>query len=95
MILPWVGVLQGEVAEYLAQSRGLQSVECQTEFQSTWLDNSKAKFALGAKQLDGMTHPRHADWWYILSDILLNSFALLTTSHVAIVQCLLRLAPTI
>jgi UDP-glucose 4-epimerase len=36
-----------KVAEYLAQTRGLPSVEIITEFQSTWLDNTKAKFLLG------------------------------------------------
>ena len=49
---------QGEVAEYLAQSRGLPSVECNTEFQSTWLDNAKAKFALGAKHAHKMVQAR-------------------------------------
>ncbi|HYO97853.1 MAG TPA: NAD(P)-dependent oxidoreductase [Polyangiaceae bacterium] len=37
----------GEVARYLNQSRGLPGVPIKTEFHSTWLDNSKAKFFLG------------------------------------------------
>ncbi len=37
----------GELAHYLAQSRRLPSVEVVTEFHSTWLDNTKAKFLLG------------------------------------------------
>ena len=37
----------GEVARYLAASRGLPSVEIPTPYHSTWLDNSKAKFLLG------------------------------------------------
>jgi UDP-glucose 4-epimerase len=37
----------GEVAAYLAASRGLPSVEIPTPFYSTWLDNTKAKFLLG------------------------------------------------
>ena len=37
----------GKVAAYLAQTRGLPSVEIPTGFQSTWLDNAKAKFLLG------------------------------------------------
>lgn len=37
----------GELAAYLAQSRGLPSVGIQTNFYSTWLDNTKAKFLLG------------------------------------------------
>jgi nucleoside-diphosphate-sugar epimerase len=36
-----------QVAEYLARTRGLQSVDVPTPFHSTWLDNSKAKFHLG------------------------------------------------
>ena len=35
------------VAEYLHQTRGLPSVDIPTQFQSTWLDNTKAKFLLG------------------------------------------------
>ena len=35
------------VAEHLAQTRGLPSVDVPTEYHSTWLDNSKAKFLLG------------------------------------------------
>lgn len=37
----------GELAAYLAESRGLPSVEIPTGFYSTWLDNNKAKFLLG------------------------------------------------
>jgi len=36
-----------EVGTYLAKSRGLPTVELVTDFHSTWLDNSKAKFLLG------------------------------------------------
>jgi UDP-glucose 4-epimerase len=36
-----------EVADYLAVSRGLSSVDIRTEFAATWLDNAKAKFLLG------------------------------------------------
>ena len=35
------------VAEYLQETRGLPSVDIETEFHSTWLDNTKAKFLLG------------------------------------------------
>lgn len=35
------------VADYLASTRRLPSVEIPTQFQSTWLDNTKAKFLLG------------------------------------------------
>jgi UDP-glucose 4-epimerase len=37
----------GEMAHYLAESRGLPSVGVQTPYHSTWLDNTKAKFLLG------------------------------------------------
>ncbi|WP_437281134.1 NAD(P)-dependent oxidoreductase [Sorangium sp. So ce375] len=37
----------GELARYLETTRGLPSVRVKTQFHSTWLDNSKAKFLLG------------------------------------------------
>lgn len=37
----------GDVGRYLAETRGLPSVEIQTPYHSTWLDNAKAKFLLG------------------------------------------------
>ena len=39
----------GKVAETLLRTHGLPSVEVPTEFQSTWLDNSKAKFLLNLR----------------------------------------------
>ncbi len=36
----------GEVADYLARTRGLPSVRIPSGYFSTWLDNSKARFAL-------------------------------------------------
>ena len=36
-----------QVADYLKQARGFPSVEIKTQFHSTWLDNTKAKFLLG------------------------------------------------
>jgi UDP-glucose 4-epimerase len=35
------------LAEYLARTRGIPSVEVHTSYHSTWLDNAKAKFILG------------------------------------------------
>ncbi len=35
------------VADYLFKTRGMRSVEIETPYWSTWLDNSKAKFLLG------------------------------------------------
>ena len=37
----------GAVATHLGKTRDLGSVEIQTEFHSTWLDNSKARSLLG------------------------------------------------
>ncbi|MGH6928768.1 MAG: NAD-dependent epimerase/dehydratase family protein [Dongiaceae bacterium] len=37
----------GAVADHLKRTRGLPSVEIETPYHSTWLDNSKAKFRLG------------------------------------------------
>lgn len=36
-----------QMADYLKESRGLDSVDIKTPYHSTWLDNSKAKFLLG------------------------------------------------
>ena len=37
----------GEMGKYLYETRSLPTVEIKTEYYSTWLDNSKAKFLLG------------------------------------------------
>lgn len=37
----------GAVAQYLAVTRNLPSIPIKTPYQSTWLDNTKAKFLLG------------------------------------------------
>jgi UDP-glucose 4-epimerase len=37
----------GVLGEYLSDSRGLPTVEVRTPYHSTWLDNTKAKLALG------------------------------------------------
>jgi nucleoside-diphosphate-sugar epimerase len=37
----------GRLGAYLAKSRGYRTADIQTEFHSTWLDNTKAKFLLG------------------------------------------------
>ena len=38
-----------KVAQFLQETRGLPSVEVKTQYQSTWLDNAKAKFLLDWK----------------------------------------------
>ena len=37
----------GEMGRYLNATRGLSMMEIKTEYHSTWLDNTKAKFLLG------------------------------------------------
>jgi nucleoside-diphosphate-sugar epimerase len=37
----------GRVGAYLSETRGLRAIPVKTQFHSTWLDNSKAKFLLG------------------------------------------------
>ena len=37
----------GELADYLARTRGLDSIEIPSRFHSNWMDNSKAKYLLG------------------------------------------------
>ena len=37
----------GELATYLARTRGLDSIEVASRFHSNWMDNSKAKYLLG------------------------------------------------
>ena len=37
----------GELATYLARTRGLDSIEVPSRFHSNWMDNSKAKYLLG------------------------------------------------
>ncbi len=44
----------GELGAYLAESRGLPTVDIQTPYHSTWLDNSKARFLLGWRPVYGM-----------------------------------------
>ena len=44
----------GEAADYLLKSQSIKSVKLATEYHSTWLDNSKAKFVLGWHPKYGM-----------------------------------------
>jgi nucleoside-diphosphate-sugar epimerase len=54
----------GELAAYLAESRGLPAVEVKTPYHSTWLDNSKAKFALGWRPVYDLKKLADAAWDY-------------------------------
>ena len=52
------------VADYLAASRGLPSVDIPTPYHSTWLDNSKAKFLLGWRPEYDLEKMIEAAWRY-------------------------------
>jgi nucleoside-diphosphate-sugar epimerase len=54
----------GELAAYLAESRSLPSVEIDTPFYSTWLDNTKAKFLLGWRPEYDLRKMADAAWNY-------------------------------
>ena len=54
----------GALATYLAESRGLPSVPVPTPYQSTWLDNSKAKFLLGWRPHYDLRKLTDAAWDY-------------------------------
>lgn len=54
----------GAVRDYLAATRGLPSVEITTEYHSTWLDNTKAKFLLGWKPEMDLPRLIDAAWDY-------------------------------
>ena len=54
----------GQLAAYLAHTRGLPSVEIPTAFYSTWLDNSKAKFLLGWRPVYDLPKLTDAAWDY-------------------------------
>lgn len=53
-----------EAADYLAESRGFPSVDVETPFYSTWLDNSKAKFLLGWRAEYDLRKLIDASWEY-------------------------------
>ena len=54
----------GELAAYLAESRRLPKVEIGTNFYSTWLDNTKAKFLLGWRPEYDLKKMTDAAWDY-------------------------------
>ncbi len=54
----------GELAAYLAESRGLPSVPVKTPYHSTWLDNTKAKFLLGWRPRYDLKKLADAAWAY-------------------------------
>jgi len=52
------------VADYLARTRGLPSVDISTSYRSTWLDNDKAKFLLGWRPQFDTPRLIEAAWTY-------------------------------
>jgi UDP-glucose 4-epimerase len=54
----------GEVAAYLSETRGLPWVEIRTDFHSTWLDNTKAKFLLGWRPIYDLSRLIDGAWDY-------------------------------
>jgi nucleoside-diphosphate-sugar epimerase len=54
----------GELGAYLSESRGLPTVDVQTPFYSTWLDNAKAKFLLGWRPDYDLKRMTDAAWDY-------------------------------
>jgi len=54
----------GEMGKYLKESRGLPTIEIKTDYHSTWLDNSKAKFLLGWRPEYDMKKTIDASWDY-------------------------------
>jgi len=54
----------GEVGRYLAESRGLPTVDIRTPYRSTWLDNTKAKFLLGWRPAYDLKKMIDAAWEY-------------------------------
>lgn len=54
----------GEMARYLAESRKLPSVGIKTQYHSTWLDNTKAKFLLGWRPAVDMKKMIDLAWNY-------------------------------
>jgi len=57
-----------QVADYLHETRGFPSVDINTPYWSTWLDNSKAKFLLGWRPRFDMKRVIDEAWTYRRSD---------------------------
>ena len=57
-----------QVADYLKETRGLPSVEIETPFWSTWLDNTKAKFLLGWRPAFDLKRLIDEAWTYQRSE---------------------------
>lgn len=53
-----------ELGDYLAQSRGLPTVDIVTPYHSTWLDNAKARFLLGWRPVYDLKRMTDEAWAY-------------------------------
>ncbi|MBN1963693.1 MAG: NAD(P)-dependent oxidoreductase [Anaerolineae bacterium] len=53
-----------KLGNYLARTRGLPTVDVITEYHSTWLDNTKAKFRLGWRPVYDLEKMVEAAWNY-------------------------------
>jgi nucleoside-diphosphate-sugar epimerase len=53
-----------EVAAHLARTRGLPSIDIPSDFHSTWLDNSRARFELGWRPVYDLPRLIDAAWAY-------------------------------
>ncbi|QFY63407.1 NAD(P)-dependent oxidoreductase (plasmid) [Rhizobium grahamii] len=58
----------GEVAAYLARTRGLASVDIPSLFHSNWMDNSKAKYLLGWRPVYDLEMLIDSAWGYMRSE---------------------------
>ncbi|SEH95785.1 Nucleoside-diphosphate-sugar epimerase [Rhizobium tibeticum] len=58
----------GEVAAYLARTRGLGSVDIPSQFHSNWMDNSKAKYLLGWRPVYDPEMLIDSAWGYVRSE---------------------------
>jgi UDP-glucose 4-epimerase len=56
------------VVDYLKETRGLPSIEIETPYWSTWLDNSKAKFLLGWRPAFDLKRLIEDAWTYKRSE---------------------------
>ena len=57
-----------QVADYLKETRGFPSVEIETPYWSTWLDNTKAKFLLGWRPAFDLKRLIEEAWAYPRSE---------------------------
>ena len=58
----------GEMGAYLHETRGLPCVEIKTDYHSTWLDNTKAKFLLGWRPEYDMKKLINSAWEYVRAE---------------------------